>query len=90
MPVRELLSRIDSRELTEWVAYEEEFGPVGSRYSDEVLAQLKDLLHHYAYYAVGANVPTGKKNPIPEPTPTVRPSEWSAKARELEGDSGQQ
>lgn len=87
MPVRELLSRIDSRELTEWVAYEEEFGPVGSKYGDEILAQLKDLLHNYAYHSIGMNVPAGKKNPIPEPTSTVRPSEWAEKARELEGDS---
>jgi hypothetical protein len=86
MPVREMLSRIDSRELTEWVAYEEEFGPVGSRYSDEILAQLKDLLHQYAYQSVGANVPSGKKNPIPEPEATVRPHEWARKAREQEGE----
>lgn len=86
MPVRELLSRIDARELTEWVAYEETFGPIGSRYSDEILAELKDVLQHFSYHQVGSNVPKGKKNPIPEPEPTVRPHEWSKKARELEGE----
>lgn len=34
MTVRELLARIDSRELSEWVAYEQITGPLGPERSD--------------------------------------------------------
>lgn len=34
MTVRELLARIDSRELSEWMAYERISGPLGGRRTD--------------------------------------------------------
>lgn len=38
MPVRELLSRISSRELTEWMAYERLTGPLDSRLRSDINA----------------------------------------------------
>lgn len=40
MTVRELLSRIDSREISEWIAYENETGPLGSERLDHLVARL--------------------------------------------------
>lgn len=34
MPVRELLARVDSRELAEWMAYEQVTGPLGPERAD--------------------------------------------------------
>lgn len=38
MPVRELLSRVSSRELTEWMAYERLTGPLDSRLRGDISA----------------------------------------------------
>ena len=38
MPVRELLARISSRELTEWMAYERVTGPLDSRLRGDISA----------------------------------------------------
>lgn len=40
MTVGELLSRISSRELTEWMAYEKIAGPIGPRRGDILAAQI--------------------------------------------------
>lgn len=40
MTVRELLSRIDSRELSEWMMYEKETGPFGDVRLDYLMARL--------------------------------------------------
>lgn len=71
MTVRELLDRTDSYELTEWKAYEQAFGPLGSAYSEEILAQIHELIQTELYMA-GAQV---KKNPIPIPKKCPRPME---------------
>ena len=44
MTVSELLARIDSYELSEWVAYERAFGPLGSEWRDETLASVQEQL----------------------------------------------
>jgi hypothetical protein len=38
MPVDEMLDRMSSRELTEWMVYEEENGPLGPGRSDQLAA----------------------------------------------------
>ncbi len=40
MTVRELLSRIDSREITEWIVYERAHGPLGDRRLDHIGAMI--------------------------------------------------
>lgn len=40
MPVGELLARISSRELTEWMAYEQMAGPLGAERHDQLVAML--------------------------------------------------
>jgi len=52
MPVGELLRRIDSRELTEWMAYERVAGPLGPERAD---------LHAAIVAATVANAMRGKK-----------------------------
>lgn len=71
MTVRELLSTVDSFELSEWIAYEKAFGPLGNDYTHEVLASMHELqqalLHLY-----GAQL---ERNPIPVPKRFPRPDE---------------
>jgi hypothetical protein len=73
--VRELLATVDSYELSEWVAYERVFGPIGSRYNDEMLAQQHEILQSVAYLLGAQVTPKGQKNPIPIPKHTPRPDE---------------
>lgn len=40
MPVRDLLARTSSRELTEWMAYERVTGPLDSRLRGEISASI--------------------------------------------------
>lgn len=44
MTVRELLERIDSRELTEWQIYERETGPFGGERLDILMAKLTAMI----------------------------------------------
>lgn len=44
MTVRELLSRMDSRELSEWMAYEQVTGPLGSERGDFQAALLATVV----------------------------------------------
>lgn len=40
----ELLDRIDSHEISEWMAFERAFGPLGDEWSNEALAAIYDQL----------------------------------------------
>lgn len=75
---------VDSHELTEWVAYEKAFGPLGSRYNDEMLAQQHELLQTLAYLTGAQVTQKNQKNPIPSPRHTPRPDEQFVEA---EGES---
>lgn len=70
MTVRELLRRIDSREITEWEAYERAHGPLGNMYSNEALASIHEQLQ-IANALKGAEF--GDENPIPDPEKYPRP-----------------
>lgn len=55
MSVRRMLAEIDSRELTEWMAYEKFAGPLGGERGD---------LHAAMVAATVANTVRGKKPPV--------------------------
>ena len=69
--VSELLERVDSRELTEWMAFEKAFGPLGNDYEKEALATIQDSLN--ALMFLTGQISYGQKNPVPEPTKFPRP-----------------
>lgn len=77
MTVRELLERIDSRELAEWAAYERVAGPVNDAYLAEVLAALHEQVQTLNRMTGAAHFTDKKhtKNPAPEPRHYPRPHE---------------
>jgi len=44
MPVAEMLSRMSSAELTEWMAYEQVAGPLGPERGDQLVAMLASVV----------------------------------------------
>ncbi|WP_055563600.1 hypothetical protein [Streptomyces atriruber] len=77
MTVRELLERIDSRELAEWAAYERYAGPVDDSYLAGVLAALHEQVQTLNRMTGAAHFTDKKhkKNPAPEPSHYPRPHE---------------
>lgn len=76
MPVGELLRRIDSHELTEWMAFEREYGSLGPSYEREMLRQIQYMQQSQLYAFGSANTEEGKQNPIPEPKILPGPDEF--------------
>lgn len=68
MTVEEMLYRVSSRELSEWMAYEQAFGPIGPRYDSELLAGIHEQMQF-------ANKMTGGEE-YPEPRKVPRPTEF--------------
>lgn len=58
-----------SYEITEWLAYENAYGPIGDHYLNETLAQMHELMQTMAYLA-GAKM---EENPVNKPTTHARP-----------------
>ena len=56
MTVRELLERIDSRELSEWAAYEQVEGPLGGPREDVLAAMIASTVHNAAQTKKGKRV----------------------------------
>lgn len=77
MTVRELLARIDSRELAEWAAYERYAGPVDDSYLAGALAALHEQIQTLNRMTGAAHFTDKKhtKNPAPEPKHYPRPHE---------------
>lgn len=71
MTVGQLLASIDSRELTEWMAFEQAYGPVDDGYANDTLAAIHEQLQSIAVM-VGAQL---EDNPAPEPRHYPRPVE---------------
>lgn len=71
MPVGEMLSRMSSYEVTEWRAYELATGPLGSQFSDDVLAAIHEQLQ-FANRMAGEQF---EENPAPPIRSVKRPSE---------------
>ncbi|GGM55450.1 hypothetical protein GCM10012275_28220 [Longimycelium tulufanense] len=83
IPVAELLERLSSDELAEWIAYERYAGP-SEMWTAEVLAQIHELLQQIAY-CVGAQV----KAQLPRPKRYPRPHEsvsWAERRRNHEAE----
>jgi hypothetical protein len=92
--VEELLNRMNSRELTEWMAYERHAGPLGPQWRYELLSSLHEQLQQLNYLFSQANFTdkNKKKGPVPKPEKYPRPHEsyrrQLAREREKESDSG--
>lgn len=66
MTVDEMLERITSPELTEWEAYERAYGPLGSVYSENKLAELHELMQALLLsFSTEENKGTVKRQPRP-------------------------
>lgn len=79
-----MLDHIDSYEISEWMAFEHAFGPIGPEYRDEALALIHDQLQLLCsmYGAVNWQ----DKNPVGEPKPIPRPSQVFLKEPEKDKD----
>ena len=73
MTVRELLETTDSYELSEWMAYENAFGPLGNEYRDDMLAAQHEMLQ--ALRHTMGHLWSGEDNEIPEPVKLPRPND---------------
>lgn len=71
-----MLSRVSSYELTEWMAFEQAYGPLGSRYNGEMLAAIHEQLQF-------ANKMAGGED-YPEPKQVPRPNEYYIKVEDDE------
>jgi hypothetical protein len=69
------LTRISSRELSEWEAYEREYGPINDRWRDDVLALVHEQLQQLNRLTGAAHFTSKnhRKNPVPEPKKIPRP-----------------
>lgn len=83
--VRELLARIDSRELTEWMAYERLAGPLGGRRIDHAAALVTAAVVNTNRAKGPARQPADFLPPWGQPKPRRRmsPDELWVKAQEL-------
>jgi hypothetical protein len=75
--VKDMLSSIDSQELSEWQAYEVVNGSLGSRVGDELLMLIHEQLQALNHQQGAANFTDSKhrKNPVPAPVRLPRPWE---------------
>lgn len=90
LPVGEMLSRVDSRELAEWRAYEAVAGPIGTEWRDQVLADIHEQLQSLNRLTGQAHF-TDKNNregPAPEPEHYPRPYEFRGASTDEDGDDG--
>lgn len=68
-----LLATHSSHELSEWMAFEQVYGPIGMKWDREVQAQLHELAQ-FQNYLLGAQLSDEKTpNPAPKPEPLYRP-----------------
>lgn len=87
MTVGELLDRIDAKEITEWMAYELVTGPLDSKYSDDMLANIHEQLQMLTRF-VGAQLEDENgDNPAPAPQRVKRAHELFSPREELDPDA---
>lgn len=75
---REVLRRIDSSELAEWIAFERVHGPIDSTYERIMLNDIQLQLQTFNYLMGAANFTNEEEdieNPIPEPKRMLLPWE---------------
>lgn len=89
MTVGELLDRIDSREIPEWMAYERVAGPLGAARQDALFAQLMTLLANVNRpknkrpYKTEQFVPKWDPDAPPERKPEMSPDEMLRAVRKI-------
>jgi len=86
---REVLARIDSTELAEWIAFERVHGPIDSTYErvtlNEIQLQLQTL--NYLFGAANfTNEEEGVENPIDDPVRLPLP--WEMLEKGMPEDAG--
>ncbi len=71
------MERISSRELSEWMAFEREDGPIGTRWRDEATAATHEQIQRLNHLQGAAHFTDRKhkKNPVPSPKHYPRPHE---------------
>lgn len=70
-----MLEHVSSEELSEWMAYEDVFGPLDGKWRDDLLAAIHEEFQAYMYMYAGFKTPKKKKNPVSEPKRITRPWE---------------
>lgn len=83
---RELLARIDSRELAEWQAFETVYGPIDDAWRDVALADIEFQLQLANAYFIQAN---SKNDDVPMPERRRLPWELIER-REVEREDGEE
>ncbi len=68
-----MLEKVSSYELAEWMAFEKVNGPLGSQYSDDMMANVHEQLQ--AIQFILGRMSAGKESPVPPPHRLRRPHE---------------
>lgn len=76
MPVGEMLRRTSSKELTEWQAYEKEYGILGPSYDREMLRLIHFQQQQFLFQWGASKVEQGKQPPFPEPKLVPGPADF--------------
>lgn len=68
---------MDSREYSQWMAFERAHGPIGNEWSDEALAAIQEQLQQLSYLLSQAKFTdkTHRRGPVPKPERFPRPYE---------------
>lgn len=73
MTFDELLTKISSYELTQWIAFERVNGPLGPQYSNDMLANIHEQLQ--AVQFILGRMSAGEDSPVPQPHKMLRAHE---------------
>jgi hypothetical protein len=70
-----MLTSMDSWEYTQWMAYEQAWGPLGGEYDSDALASIQEQLQQIAYLLGQAHFTdkNHKRGPIEKPSKFPRP-----------------
>lgn len=73
MTVNDLLNKVSSYELSQWMAFEKVNGPLGQQYSDDMSANIHEQLQ--AIQFILGRMSAGEESPVPPPHRVLRPHE---------------
>lgn len=73
---------MDSREYSQWMAFERAHGPINGEWSEEALASIQEQLQQLSYLLSQAKFTdkTHRRGPVPKPERYPRPYESLTKA----------
>ncbi len=77
MTVNELLTKLSSYELSQWMAFERVNGPLGRQYGDDMAANIHEQLQ--AIQFILGRMSAGADSPVPAPHRVLRPHEVLSK-----------